>query len=342
MPRDSAARGFARFAGPWRQNRRNLGLRHFLRRLYGRSVPDGARQARDRRRHHRGRTLRLLGEHFRQHDTGCGHGNSSISARPSTAACSICSASGASPTPAELAKKAEERAERARSIRSPTSSRDRIYLFTGTSDHTVAPSIVKDAGEFYAKLGVPEANIKLVSTVPAGHAFVTDDEGSACEVSGEPYVVDCHYDQAGELLKHIYGNLATARREPERRLRQLRSAPVRRRRGQRRPRRDGRRLRSEGLSRKSGLPGPHRLSRLCAESREPSAIRSSRSSGFARWADTNRFIVLFPQVAASPINPQGCWDWWGYTGPQYLTRDAPQIAAVNRMLDALQGPGGGA
>jgi poly(3-hydroxybutyrate) depolymerase len=65
-----------------------------------------------------------------------------------------------------------------------------------------------------------------------------------------------------------------------------------------------------------------------------------KESGFARWADTNRLIVLFPQVAASPINPQGCWDWWGYTGSQYLTRDAPQIAAVNRMLDSLQASGG--
>ncbi|WP_235580933.1 hypothetical protein [Pseudorhodoferax sp. Leaf265] len=36
--------------------------------------------------------------------------------------------------------------------------------------------------------------------------------------------------------------------------------------------------------------------------------------GFNRWADTNRLIVLYPQVArsgASPFNPKGCWDWWG-------------------------------
>ena len=109
--------------------------------------------------------------------------------------------------PADLAQKAEQRAEKGEIDPIADVTRDRIYLFTGTSDHTVAPSIVKHAEEFYAKLGVPEANMKLVSTVPAGHAFVTDDEGNACEVSGQPYVVDCDYDQAGELLKQIYGPL---------------------------------------------------------------------------------------------------------------------------------------
>ncbi|MEX2495386.1 MAG: hypothetical protein WD448_04815 [Woeseia sp.] len=35
-----------------------------------------------------------------------------------------------------------------------------------------------------------------------------------------------------------------------------------------------------------------------------------------------------------------CWDWWGYTGPQYATKEGPQIAAVISMLHALiDGPG---
>jgi poly(3-hydroxybutyrate) depolymerase len=177
--------------------------------------------------------------------------------------------------PADLAQKAQQRAEKGEIDPIADVARDRIYLFTGTSDHTVAPSIVKHAEEFYAKLGVPEGNMKLVSTVPAGHAFVTDGEGSACDVSGQPYVVDIAF----------HG---------------------------------------------------------CSQNRETVGDAFIKESGFARWADTNRLIILFPQIAASPINPQGCWDWWGYTGPKYLTRDAPQIAAVNRMLDTLQGDGRGA
>jgi len=61
-----------------------------------------------------------------------------------------------------------------------------------------------------------------------------------------------------------------------------------------------------------------------------------KGSGFARWANANRFVILFPQVSVNPLlNPKGCWDWWGYTGKDYLTKDAPQITAIWRMAERL-------
>ena len=36
-------------------------------------------------------------------------------------------------------------------------------------------------------------------------------------------------------------------------------------------------------------------------------------------------------------NPNGCWDWWGYTGVAYPTKAGPQIAAVRAMLGRLAG-----
>ena len=73
----------------------------------------------------------------------------------------------------------------------------------------------------------------------------------------------------------------------------------------------------------------------CAQNRQRVGDVFVKESGFARWADTNRLIVVFPQTATTAINPQACWDWWGYTGRAYLTRKAPQIVAVHRMLEAL-------
>ena len=43
-------------------------------------------------------------------------------------------------------------------------------------------------------------------------------------------------------------------------------------------------------------------------------------SGYNAWADTNDLIVLYPQTTASfsdPTNPNGCWDWWGFSGSNY-------------------------
>ena len=64
----------------------------------------------------------------------------------------------------------------------------------------------------------------------------------------------------------------------------------------------------------------------------------ARETGYNRWADTNRIVVLYPQAAKSwfwPFNPWGCWDWWGYTGTDYATRNAAQLATVHAMLAAL-------
>jgi poly(3-hydroxybutyrate) depolymerase len=244
--------------------------------------------------------------------------------------------------PSELAAKAEARAAKGEIDPIADVTRDRVYLFTGTSDHTVVPSVVRHAAEFYAKLGVPAANIDLVSNYPAGHAFVTDNEGNACAVSAKPYVVDCDYDQAGALLKHMYGDLQPRAETATGDFIDFDQRPF-----------AANDMGGSGLAETGVVYVPkscrektgcrvHVAFHGCAQNRETVGNAFITESGFARWADTNHLIVLFPQVAASPINPQGCWDWWGYTGPQYLTRDAPQIAAVNRMLDGLQAGGGGA
>ena len=57
-------------------------------------------------------------------------------------------------------------------------------------------------------------------------------------------------------------------------------------------------------------------------------------SGFARWADTNRLVILFPQVEASILNLVKRVGIGGvYTGKDFVTKDAPQIAAIWRMVE---------
>ena len=111
------------------------------------------------------------------------------------------------PDPAQLAHRAERLAEHDRIDPIADVKSDRIYLFTGTNDHTVVRPIVAAARRFYEDLGVPAAQILYVDKVPAGHAFVTDERGPECDHTGKPYIVDCDYDQAGALLKQIYGPL---------------------------------------------------------------------------------------------------------------------------------------
>ena len=72
------------------------------------------------------------------------------------------------------------------------------------------------------------------------------------------------------------------------------------------------------------------------------------------WADANRIIVLYPQAHATTVaeltaqnflsplntNPQGCWNWWGYSDDaRYLTRQGVQIDAIWSMVRRVTGQG---
>ncbi|CAF1146030.1 unnamed protein product [Rotaria sp. Silwood1] len=64
-----------------------------------------------------------------------------------------------------------------------------------------------------------------------------------------------------------------------------------------------------------------------------------RKAGYLEVAELNNLIVIFPQVRSSllfPLNPMGCWDWWGYTKNNFATKNGPQMAAVKTMIDTVR------
>ena len=82
------------------------------------------------------------------------------------------------PNPEKLAERARKLAAVDRIDATDGLAGARVYLFSGTNDRVVLPSIVAAAAKLYSALGVPEPQVKLVSDIGAGHAFVTDGQGS--------------------------------------------------------------------------------------------------------------------------------------------------------------------
>lgn len=226
---------------------------------------------------------------------------------------------------------------------------DRVYLFSGVEDRTVAPAIVAAARELYEAVGVAPERIIMKSDVAAGHGFVTLAAGGDCAATGAPFLNDCDYDQAGAILSHLLGNLTNPSAPPAENSRPLNELQGLRLFDQSQFTQD---LENHGLARKGfvyvpqSCEGPraatcrvHVVFHGCKQAREILGTAFVSQAGYNRWAQTNDLIVLYPQVANSPVNPQGCWDWWGYTGRDYLTKAGPQILAVKRMLDRLAGIG---
>ncbi|MGH6826016.1 extracellular catalytic domain type 2 short-chain-length polyhydroxyalkanoate depolymerase [Methyloceanibacter sp.] len=233
----------------------------------------------------------------------------------------------------KLAKRAKELAEDGKIDELSGLADDKVYLFSGNEDQTVVRAVVEAAKRFYEAAGVPEASVTLVEK-EGGHAFLSETEGTACGLSQDPYVSDCDYDQAKAILEWIYGSPLA---DPS-------SSPT------------GKFVTFDQSDFNSGVPNglaaegvvyvpedcvTHPGCRLhialhgCDQAREMVGDAFIEKTGFARYADTNRLVVLFPQIAGSVVNPHGCWDWWGYSDIDYLGKDAPQIKAVWAMAERL-------
>jgi poly(3-hydroxybutyrate) depolymerase len=225
--------------------------------------------------------------------------------------------------------------------------RQRSLLIAGGRDETVPPAVVDQLKGYLVDMGARADNVKLVTLAGSGHALPTPGYGNACGTTGSPYLNDCDYDAARELLAWIYGGLEPARRGA----------------------RQGRFIRydqrpytpaSFGFSWGSGLDGAgwvyvpdacargepcrvHIALHGCRQGQSYASLGGSDHgtpfvdhAGYDAVADTNRLVVLYPQAVSVWFrNPNGCWDWWGYTDGHYADRHGVQIRALRAMLDRL-------
>jgi poly(3-hydroxybutyrate) depolymerase len=213
---------------------------------------------------------------------------------------------------------------------------DRVWIFHGQRDDTVGAAVADSLLRFYREF-IPGERIRYETQVPAAHGFPTLAEGGACDVDASPWILACGYDAAGEMLKHLYGELAEPAGAVTGALREFAQSPY---------------IEREVVASMADR-GFLFVPRDCAAGR-PCRIHVAfhgcrqgvdfigrtfaRQAGYNRWADANRIVVLYPQVAKSlysPLNPRGCWDWWGYTGVDFAARSGAQLASVRRMLAAL-------
>ena len=210
---------------------------------------------------------------------------------------------------------------------------DRVWLFHASLDDAVNEDVVRAAQTFYGELAGAEQT-EFVDSVRAVHGMPTLETGVDCDTMETPYVNACGYDTAGELLQYLYGEMRerTVAQAP---LQQVKQANH-----------DDAQLLEHALlyvpdaCRDNAECGLHVAFHGCMQSTEYVGDAFALGAGYNEWAESNDLVVLYPQVASSkiaPMNPLGCWDWWGYTGENYANRDGKQIASVIATIDALTG-----
>ena len=219
----------------------------------------------------------------------------------------------------------------------PTSNlaNSKVYLYSGTIDSTVKQLVMNEADTYY-KNYIASANIFYKNNLASEHAMVTDYFGSGCSVKASPYINNCNFDLAGEILKWIYGPLNAKNSGTlggtfvEYNQAEFIASPA------------THGMAASGWAYVPASCGSNQQCKLhvvvhgCQQ--DPTKIQDKyyRSTGYNKWADTNNIVVLYPQTAPSSTgNPNGCWDWWGYDDANYAKKSGRQMVAIKGMVDRV-------
>jgi hypothetical protein len=235
-----------------------------------------------------------------------------------------------------------EQARRRGEIDDPDLSGDRVWLFRGEMDEMVPEGVAAALEGVYRQLGTGEL---VVHRHPAGHGMPVSEiplDGRlpprACGEHKAPFIIECGFDAAELMLRHLYPDgLADAPAD----------VPA--------DAHDAGRLMAFDQSRffdpqdatvsmaAAGYVYVPEICRTqgcrlhvafhgCRQNVENVHDAFVRHAGYNGWAAAGRIVVLYPQVVAASANPNGCWDFWGYSGDDYRVRDGKQMRAVKAMI----------
>jgi hypothetical protein len=204
----------------------------------------------------------------------------------------------------------------------------KIYMFSGSSDTTVATSVMDQVYKYYVTTGafVPAANVTYKKDLKTAHTFPTDFDGAgnnSCTIAGPPYISNCGFDGAGAILQRIYGSLNARNNGTlggtfvQFSQSEFLASPT-----------------SYGMDAAGWAYVPaacasgaqcklHIAFHGCKQGYASVGDKFVKNTGYNRWADTNNIIVLYPQAVADSVNHSpspsgagangnGCWDWVGY------------------------------
>lgn len=222
---------------------------------------------------------------------------------------------------------------------------DKVWLFSGGQDRAV-PTAVVDTLNAYYQTFVSKQNIQYEKHAEANHAMITTEFGNRCDAFESPYINDCDFDAAERLLRHIYGDLkpkaANADLQPVIAFDQRAFFEA-----------TDKRVSMNDVGHvyvpKACTDGNtcrvHVAFHGCGQHQEIVGDAFFSNAAYNNWAETNKIVVLYPQITdwsesflfRYRENPNGCWDWWGYSGEDFANKSGKQVKAVGAMLNTLIG-----
>lgn len=207
--------------------------------------------------------------------------------------------------------------------------RQKIYILHGTEDKIVLPVASRKLVEFYQALQVqPRTEFSL----QMGHGFPAEKGTNACQISRFPWMNRCNYDGAGSILEYFYGPLHT----PAKKLEALTEFDQNEFNGKEARLMDHGHVYIPQVCKEPGAKCRlHLALHGCMQSPSIAGKAFTEGAGFNEWAESNRVVVLYPATFISDGNPNGCWDWFGYSGADFTNKKSLQMKALISMIQRL-------
>lgn len=218
----------------------------------------------------------------------------------------------------------------------------KVYMYSGRND-TVVVQAVMNWLQVYFQNYMSSSNILYNNSSSAGHSWVTWKTGSginSCSTQGGTYINNCSNDPEHDMLQKFYGSVSTRASSATGQLLSFDQAAL-----------------TPG-----GNPGTYSLASTgyvyvpsycasnsgckvvvalhgCQQSYSTIGNAFITNSGLNEYADTNHLLIVYPQLVASTYpsyNPQGCWDWWGYTGTNYPIKSGAQMTFIKNVVNRVK------
>jgi poly(3-hydroxybutyrate) depolymerase len=206
----------------------------------------------------------------------------------------------------------------------------KVYIYSGSGDTTVNPKVSKEGEKLYKALG---ADIKSEYSIKAKHAMPTESYGNPCETSKSPFINKCGFNGALEALNHLFnGQIVPGKNSYKENFYKMK----------------------QNVSLGSSM-GPnaflyvpknclskncplHIVFHGCKQTLNDIGMKYVQFTGYNEIAEANDIVLLYPQAVSSmmmPSNPNGCWDWFGYTDSNYANKEGKQMKIINNLMDSL-------
>lgn len=214
----------------------------------------------------------------------------------------------------------------------PTSnlSGSKGYFYSGVLDAVVAKASVQNSEKELQHFG--GTTIDNYNTW-SGHGWISPNGLVACPLTVTPFINNCGIDPEQTFLSYFYGTLKPKANNPSGSLIQF----------------DQNTYTPGGVALAANLDntGWVYVPKSCAAGAACNLVvvftgclasqieigtLLMTNGNVDNWADTNNMVVLYPQLS---VGFGGCWDFYGYTGPNFAFKSGPQVQAVWNMVEAL-------